>query len=281
MRDFFSIGEVAKYTGLSRQALIFYDKIGLFKPACVNPQNGYRLYSAKQLDLLDTILIMRRIGLPLEDIKEYLEERGAKYSRSFLERQMAVIDEQIRFLTLMRSRIAHKCLALDVVASHMDEAAEGEVIQTQTPEQYIFTEPVPEPCTLTEISLATKKCISQAFERELPVFFETGVIVPRDRLMAGEYVRASHAFLPVEYVEEEPRILRLPAGECVICYYMGEYLKIGAAYEKIFSWCRENGLRIISDSYEFCIHDHLTAKREEEYITKILFYVANDEEAIN
>lgn len=145
MRDFFSIGEVAKYTGLSRQALIFYDKIGLFKPACVNPQNGYRLYSAKQLDLLDTILIMRRIGLPLEDIKEYLEERSAKNSRSFLERQMAVIDEQIRFLTLMRSRIAHKCLTLDAVASHMDEAAEGEVIRTQTPEQYIFTEPVPEP----------------------------------------------------------------------------------------------------------------------------------------
>ena len=163
----------------------------------------------------------------------------------------------------------------------MDEAAEGEVIRTQTPEQYIFTEPVPEPCTLTEISLATKKCISQAFERELPVFFETGVIVPRDRLMAGEYVRASHAFLPVEYVEEEPRILRMPAGECVVCYYMGEYLKIGAAYEKIFSWCRENGLRIVSDSYEFCIHDHLTAKREEEYITKILFYVAKDDGAIN
>ena len=67
----------------------------------------------------------------------------------------------------MRSRIAHKCLALDAVASHMDEAAEGEVIRTQTPEQYIFTEPVPEPCTLTEVSLATKKCISQAFEREL------------------------------------------------------------------------------------------------------------------
>lgn len=113
------------------------------------------------------------------------------------------------------------------------------------------------------------------------MFFETGVIVPRDRLMAGEYVRASHAFLPVEYVEEEPRILRMPAGECVVCYYMGEYLKIGAAYEKIFSWCRENGLRIVSDSYEFCIHDHLTAKREEEYITKILFYVAKDDGAIN
>ena len=62
MRDFFSIGEVAKYTGLSRQALIFYDKIGLFRPAYVDPQNGYRSYSAKQIDYLDTILIMKKIG---------------------------------------------------------------------------------------------------------------------------------------------------------------------------------------------------------------------------
>ena len=61
--DLFSIGEVAKYQNISKQTLIFYDKIGLFRPAWVDPDNGYRYYSAKQLDELDAILIMKTIGL--------------------------------------------------------------------------------------------------------------------------------------------------------------------------------------------------------------------------
>ena len=31
-KDLFSIGEVAKYQNISKQTLIFYDKIGLFRP---------------------------------------------------------------------------------------------------------------------------------------------------------------------------------------------------------------------------------------------------------
>ena len=62
MENLFSIGEVSKYQNISKQTLIFYDKIGLFRPAYVDPQNGYRYYSASQLDDLDAILIMKKIG---------------------------------------------------------------------------------------------------------------------------------------------------------------------------------------------------------------------------
>ena len=60
MENLFSIGEVARYQKISKQTLIFYDKIGLFRPDYVDPGNGYRYYSAKQLDYLDAILIMKK-----------------------------------------------------------------------------------------------------------------------------------------------------------------------------------------------------------------------------
>ena len=31
--NLFSIGEVAKYQNISKQTLIFYDKVGLFRPS--------------------------------------------------------------------------------------------------------------------------------------------------------------------------------------------------------------------------------------------------------
>ena len=70
MNNYFSIGELSKLQNISRQTLIFYDKIGLFTPAYINPENGYRYYNANQLDYLDTICIMKKIGFSLEEIKE-------------------------------------------------------------------------------------------------------------------------------------------------------------------------------------------------------------------
>ena len=47
MEDYFSIGELSRYQNISKQTLIFYDKLGLFQPAYVDPNNGYRYYTAR------------------------------------------------------------------------------------------------------------------------------------------------------------------------------------------------------------------------------------------
>ena len=48
MKDMFSIGELASYQNISKQTLIYYDKIGLFKPAYVDPDNKYRPHPRPQ-----------------------------------------------------------------------------------------------------------------------------------------------------------------------------------------------------------------------------------------
>lgn len=62
MENLFSIGEISKHLNISKQTLIFYDKIGLFSPVYVDAGNGYRYYSIHQFNHLETILIMRKIG---------------------------------------------------------------------------------------------------------------------------------------------------------------------------------------------------------------------------
>lgn len=48
---------------------------------------------------------------------------------------------------------------------------------------------------------------------------------------------------------------------------------MGRSYQELLRFCDENGLEIISDSYEFCINDYLSSYDENEYITKIMFYI--------
>lgn len=66
------IKEVADLAGVSVRTLHHYDEIGLLKPATVTAM-GYRLYSDDDLDKLQQILFFKELGLPLNEIKEILD----------------------------------------------------------------------------------------------------------------------------------------------------------------------------------------------------------------
>ena len=269
MKDLFSIGEVSKYQNISKQTLIYYDKIGLFCPAYVDPNTGYRYYSAVQIDYLDTILIMKKIGFSLREIKEHMRNYNIDRSLILFKNQLSVIEEKIKELRLIQSRVKHRCEQME----HSRSYKENEVIIEKIEEQYILTEAVKKPYSLKEISVATKKCFSKAFQKQLPIFFQSGVIVPLKRIEENRFTEASEAFLPIEKTDKIQNIVTLPSGKCVYIYHIGDYLSIGHSYKKLLNYCKENNLDIISDSYEFCINDYLTSHDEDEYITKIMFYI--------
>lgn len=275
MNQWFSIGEMARHQNISRQTLIFYDKIGLLRPAWVDPDNGYRYYSAAQLDQLDTILIMKKVGFSLEEIREHMAHYNLRSSLAALKKQQAVIDRQIRELQIIKSRVEHRCRQMEIAAA-LRERGEAVTVE-QVPVRYLLLQPVQPPRTLQEISLATKQCFVRAFQEALPVFYQSGAIVPYDRIRQGRYIEASHAFLPMEKKEGEPGVLKLPAGTAVCTCHLGDYLSIGPAYERLLAYCEEKGLKIVSDSYEYALNDYLSTGDEAEYITRIELYVEPEE----
>lgn len=87
----FKITAFAKIASTSRKTLQYYDEIGLFSPAYV-AENGYRYYSLLQLDRLALIAVLRDLGLPLREIKEYQERGSAEELGRLLEAQSREID---------------------------------------------------------------------------------------------------------------------------------------------------------------------------------------------
>jgi DNA-binding transcriptional MerR regulator len=66
------IGRFARLTGLSVKALRHYDELGLLRPAAVDPDTGYRHYAAGQVERAETIRLLRRLEVPLDDIATLL-----------------------------------------------------------------------------------------------------------------------------------------------------------------------------------------------------------------
>src|SRR5699024_614021 len=154
MDHLFSIGELSKYQKISKQTLIFYDKIGLFRPAYADPNNGYRYYSASQIDYLDTILLMKKIGFSLNEIKDHMQHYNIDSSLVALRNQLTVIDRQIQELRLIRNRLLHRCVQMENARLYTEK--ESPVILEDVPVQHLLVQEVEEPCTLREISIATK-----------------------------------------------------------------------------------------------------------------------------
>ena len=74
------IGEIADFYGVSRKAMRLYEKKGIIKPVKVDPANGYRYYSAEQVQQLNALLELKALGFSLDEIKTIIDGNTAKES---------------------------------------------------------------------------------------------------------------------------------------------------------------------------------------------------------
>ena len=65
MKEYLTIGEVSKMKGVGIKSLRYYDRLGILKPAYINPDTGYRYYSIEQMLMLDMILLCLGLDIPL------------------------------------------------------------------------------------------------------------------------------------------------------------------------------------------------------------------------
>ena len=98
----YTISELAQMATLSARTLRYYDEIGLLKPQALTAA-GYRLYSEKEVDRLQQILLYREMGLPLEAIQKILDEPDFD-RREALQRHLAHLEaEKSRLEKLMNN----------------------------------------------------------------------------------------------------------------------------------------------------------------------------------
>jgi DNA-binding transcriptional MerR regulator len=92
----FSIGEFARYGGVSPRTLRHYDEIGVLPPATVDPDTGYRGYSAAQLGQLNRIMALKELGLSLTQVKQLLTGVTLEEMRGMLALRRAQLEQELR-----------------------------------------------------------------------------------------------------------------------------------------------------------------------------------------
>jgi len=130
------IGEAATRSGLSVKTIRYYESIGLVNPS-ERADNGYREYSAIQVDTLHFLQRARATGFSVEECRQLLdlyrnEGRHSAHVKNLVLEKVAQLDQQLQELQSMRGTLmdmADRCAGNEgpncAIIDQLAESSEG------------------------------------------------------------------------------------------------------------------------------------------------------------
>lgn len=108
----YTIGQVSNMFHLPISTLRYYDKEGLFPD--MQRSSGIRVFTEKELEALRVIECLKKSGMEIRDIKQFMEwcsegSRTYPQRRDLFLRQKAAVEAQIERLTRALDMIRFKC----------------------------------------------------------------------------------------------------------------------------------------------------------------------------
>ncbi len=104
-KNLYSIGEVSKLMNVTVQTLRYYSKLSLIDPVYINPETGYRFYSAEQFTIIDRIKYLQKLGFTLEEIRSVIRNNNIEMLQSRLDERRAECDREIAALNRKLAKI--------------------------------------------------------------------------------------------------------------------------------------------------------------------------------
>ncbi|MDX3549404.1 TIGR03086 family metal-binding protein [Streptomyces europaeiscabiei] len=184
---FWSIGEVARKTGLSVKLIRHWSDVGIVHPAHRTPA-GYRLYGPEALSRLQLAQTLRGLGLGLATIRAVLEREDtlsqvAATHIDALETQIRALRTQQAVLrSVIRRDTTAEGLTTMTELAHMSAAERRAVIQD------FVTETLGElnvPTYRRGLLAATPDLPAQATDEQVDAWLELGALVTTPALRAG------------------------------------------------------------------------------------------------
>lgn len=96
-----SIKEAEVLTGISRQNIRYYEKMGLLNPKR-DAGNGYRKYDEEDIERLKAILLFRKLDMPLEEIHKLLDheidlQQALDTQKAYLQKEQQKLEAALAF----------------------------------------------------------------------------------------------------------------------------------------------------------------------------------------
>jgi DNA-binding transcriptional MerR regulator len=290
----FRIGDFSRFGRVSVKMLRHYDELGLIKPARVDPDTGYRYYSANQLPRLNRIVALKDMGFRLEQIGMMLDDDlSNEQLRGMLRLRRIELEQQLRETTGQMAQVEARLSMLD---------------SAESPRVYdVVLRAVP-----PQMMAAVRRPIGLGDDSVPALFEELEAVVARYRARAplpplllyhdADFPEGSEDIevmvpiqrpMPTDDLRRDGRVVvrELPGQETMACLiHAGGYDGLPAAFAVLLRWIEGNGylvagptrevyLRFGADQIEYSLPDAFLAAGDAEFVTELQIPVAPESSA--
>ncbi|MGO3914461.1 MerR family DNA-binding transcriptional regulator [Enterococcus viikkiensis] len=273
MKKYLTISEMAKYAGISRRTLIYYDQIDLFKPAKIG-DNGYRYYGIDQYFELDVILLLKNLDVALEDIHIFLKNRNVDYVLSGFIRQKQKVDEQIATLNTIRHSLDSY---IERYSTLKDFDLESITYSYREAESFVISETIEHFDDIDSVQIYGR-FYSSVESSDLFSGYPIGFLVDGSAFYEENFHAAPYRALvkiPADRLQiyDEQRVVQRPAGYYVSGFMKDEIHHINTFNNRFRNYLKENDLELNGDIWELLWQDEATSEQPEDQVFEVLIPV--------
>lgn len=264
--ELFQIGEVSRLFHVSISILRHYDKIGLLQPEYTDPDTGYRYYSTRQFESLNTIRYLRALDMPLEQISAFLQNRNTDKIHELLQRQKEEVIRRKQELELIERKINNRLMQLnDALNSELNVIR----IVTKPQRRIASIRKKLEPRNYLDLEQSIRQ-LEQSEESSVTFLGKVGVGIAKENLLKKQFHPYDIVFL---LLDEEDRFngktTLLPEETCVTIRFQGSHSDAPLYYEKLMDYITADHYSICGFSKEITMIDYGLTDDVTRFVTEI------------
>lgn len=267
MKDYLSITEMAKLRDLTTETLRHYDRIGLFKPEYVDPITNYRYYSSAQFEILGTIKELRQLGMSLDDIAEYFNDRNLEKSTRILKEQHELLKKEIKEKTVLEKTLRRKLSFINKINAIQKVGVPTFKVM---PQRFMITH--------GKLYRDSRQIVMGQTELEKYLSVKAPVLATdrmayytTENIFAAPYGKvfgiAPMIFCDPEEIKKSMEIHLIPSGRYACIYYNGSIYPDKENFDKLKKFISDNGCTVSGNIYiQHIIDVTLTSRPSEKMI---------------
>ena len=264
-KGLFSISDFARFSRLTRDTLLHYDRIGLLSPM-TRGENNYRYYSGSQLAVVNVIRTLQQLGMTLEEITLIKDQRTPELADNVLGRQIEKIDGKISEWIRARKLL----FSLRKTIRSVRGVDENSISIQFLPAEAIILGDLNDYSrdrTFYDTILSFFNSIAEKYP-DLDLNYPVWGMFSEERIKNCDWIGADRFY----FYNPEGHDKR-PAALYAIGYMRGGYEQGDALYRRMIEYIDKNGFEICGNAYEEFPLNEVCITNPEDYLIRVMITI--------